>query len=181
MTALAGQAERAGGQVHNLMGNHEAMNLLGIRRDVNAEAYAAFVDDESEAGLADAWDVYATFQANRALAAGRTAVIISHRLTTAMKADIIHVMEKGKIVESGAHHDLLQGCINLHTLSHDTGRFWFQSHEPLYCYGGFTLGFCFQHNQSINTVPGKLKIPALLPCFGMRQFTEMKQGCGVQR
>lgn len=71
LMGLQPQAEAAGGRVEVLLGNHEAMNLLGIRRDVNAEAYAAFVDDESESRLADAWDVYATFQANRALAAGR--------------------------------------------------------------------------------------------------------------
>jgi ATP-binding cassette subfamily B protein len=43
----------------------------------------------------------------RDLAHGRTAVIISHRLTTAMKADVIHVMDAGRIVESGSHHELL--------------------------------------------------------------------------
>ena len=43
----------------------------------------------------------------RWLAAGRTAVIITHRFTTAMRADIIHVMVDGRIVESGCHHELL--------------------------------------------------------------------------
>jgi ATP-binding cassette, subfamily B, bacterial len=43
----------------------------------------------------------------RQLAVGRTAIIITHRFTTAMHADIIHVMEHGRIVEAGSHHDLL--------------------------------------------------------------------------
>jgi len=43
----------------------------------------------------------------RALAEGRTAVIITHRFTTAMGADAIHVMERGAIVESGSHEELL--------------------------------------------------------------------------
>jgi ATP-binding cassette subfamily B protein len=43
----------------------------------------------------------------RALAAGRIAVIITHRFTTAMRADMIHVMAAGRIVESGRHQDLL--------------------------------------------------------------------------
>lgn len=43
----------------------------------------------------------------RRFAHGRTAVIITHRLTTAMCADIILVAADGKIVESGTHSELL--------------------------------------------------------------------------
>ena len=43
----------------------------------------------------------------RALARGRTAIIVTHRFTTAMQADVIHVMHEGRIVESGPHLDLL--------------------------------------------------------------------------
>ena len=39
--------------------------------------------------------------------AGRTTIIVTHRFTTAMRADVIHVMEQGRIVESGSHADLL--------------------------------------------------------------------------
>ncbi len=38
---------------------------------------------------------------------GRTAFIITHRFTTAMHADVIHVMDDGEIVESGTHEGLL--------------------------------------------------------------------------
>jgi ATP-binding cassette subfamily B protein len=41
------------------------------------------------------------------LAQGRTVLIITHRFTTAMQADIIHVMDAGQIVESGRHEDLV--------------------------------------------------------------------------
>lgn len=41
------------------------------------------------------------------LAKGRTALIITHRFTTAMFADRIHVMEAGRIAESGSHTELL--------------------------------------------------------------------------
>lgn len=37
----------------------------------------------------------------------RTTVLITHRFTTAMRADIIHVMDRGEIVESGSHSQLL--------------------------------------------------------------------------
>jgi len=43
----------------------------------------------------------------RALAAGRTAVVITHRFTTALHADVIHVMGQGRILESGSHAGLL--------------------------------------------------------------------------
>ncbi len=44
----------------------------------------------------------------REMAAGRTVVLITHRLTTAMHTDRIHVIEEGRIVESGSHRDLLE-------------------------------------------------------------------------
>lgn len=43
----------------------------------------------------------------RQLAAGRTVVLITHRFTTAMKADRIHVMDRGRIIEAGSHAELL--------------------------------------------------------------------------
>lgn len=42
------------------------------------------------------------------LAKDRTTIIIAHRLSTVMKADLIVVMDKGKIVEQGTHADLVQ-------------------------------------------------------------------------
>jgi ATP-binding cassette, subfamily B, bacterial len=43
----------------------------------------------------------------RTLVQGRTAILVTHRFTTAMKADAIHVMVDGRIVESGTHQELL--------------------------------------------------------------------------
>ncbi|PWB77259.1 MAG: hypothetical protein C3F15_03615 [Holophagae bacterium] len=51
---LEAEAQRAGGRVIVLLGNHEAMNLLGIVRDVNRDAWAEFVDDGSELRRAEA-------------------------------------------------------------------------------------------------------------------------------
>jgi len=42
------------------------------------------------------------------MVAGRTTILITRRLTTAMRADVIHVMEAGRIVESGSHAELLR-------------------------------------------------------------------------
>jgi ATP-binding cassette subfamily B protein len=43
----------------------------------------------------------------RQLTAGHTALMITHRFTTAMHADMIHVMEQGRITESGTHEQLV--------------------------------------------------------------------------
>ncbi len=42
------------------------------------------------------------------MARGRTVIVITHRLTTAMHADTIHIMDEGRIVESGSHRELLE-------------------------------------------------------------------------
>ncbi|MGX1695741.1 ABC transporter ATP-binding protein [Microbacterium keratanolyticum] len=40
-------------------------------------------------------------------ARGRTTLSIAHRLSTVMAADVIHVLEAGRIVESGTHRELI--------------------------------------------------------------------------
>jgi len=46
-------------------------------------------------------------RAMAALRSDRTSFVIAHRLSTIRDADVILVMEDGKIVEQGAHHELL--------------------------------------------------------------------------
>nr|BFF11977.1 ABC transporter ATP-binding protein [Microbacterium flavescens] len=43
-----------------------------------------------------------------AAARGRTTLSIAHRLSTVIAADVIHVVEAGRIVESGTHADLIE-------------------------------------------------------------------------
>jgi ATP-binding cassette, subfamily B, bacterial len=62
--------------------------------------------DEPTSAL-DPWAEADWLERFRKLAVGRTAIVITHRFTTAMHADVIHVMESGRIVESGNHEDLL--------------------------------------------------------------------------
>ncbi len=38
---------------------------------------------------------------------GRTTIVIAHRLSTVVNADLIHVMERGRVIESGDHDTLM--------------------------------------------------------------------------
>lgn len=56
---LQGEARAAGGQLHVVLGNHEAMNLLGDLRYVDVGEYAAYADEESASERAEqrkAWE-----------------------------------------------------------------------------------------------------------------------------
>ncbi len=57
--------------------------------------------------MLDSWAEAEWFEKFRDLARDQTAVIVTHRLTIAMRADVIHVMQRGRIVESGSHQELL--------------------------------------------------------------------------
>ena len=60
------------------------------------------VDNETEAAIQ---------RALHEAARGRTTLVVAHRLSTVRHADAIHVMEAGRIVESGTHEALLgRGC-----------------------------------------------------------------------
>ncbi len=56
------------------------------------------IDSETEALIEEG---------THALLAGRTAIVIAHRLSTIQDVDRIHVLHKGRIVESGSHDQLL--------------------------------------------------------------------------
>jgi ATP-binding cassette subfamily B protein len=55
----------------------------------------------------DSWAESAWVRNLGRLADSRTVILITHRLTTAMHADRIHIMDEGRVVESGSHRELL--------------------------------------------------------------------------
>lgn len=63
--------------------------------------------DEATSAL-DSKSEAAILEAMRDIAAGRTTVVIAHRLSTVVDADKIVVLEHGRIVEQGSHSELLQ-------------------------------------------------------------------------
>jgi ATP-binding cassette subfamily B protein len=55
----------------------------------------------------DSWAEQDWLARFRTLTEGRTGLMITHRFTTAMHADMIHVMDRGRVVESGTHRELV--------------------------------------------------------------------------
>ncbi|ULE35371.1 ABC transporter ATP-binding protein [Mycobacterium sp. IDR2000157661] len=72
--------------------------LLGRSRAVVLDEATASLDSESEAAVQ---------QALSEALAGRTSLVIAHRLSTVRAADLILVVEDGSIVERGTHFELL--------------------------------------------------------------------------
>jgi ATP-binding cassette subfamily B protein len=70
------------------------------------KAPAVVVLDEATAHL-DSESEVAVQRALKSALAGRTSLVIAHRLSTVREADQILVVDDGRIVESGRHDDLL--------------------------------------------------------------------------
>lgn len=62
--------------------------------------------DEPSTGL-DAASEQLVFEALERLMEEKTAIVIAHRLATVRKADVIYVLEDGRIAEAGKHEELL--------------------------------------------------------------------------
>jgi ATP-binding cassette, subfamily B, bacterial len=79
---------------------------LAIARALMADRCDLLILDEPTSGL----DAEAEFRLHgelEKLRAGRTTLVVSHRLRTAREADIIVVLEEGSVLERGTHDDLM--------------------------------------------------------------------------
>jgi ATP-binding cassette subfamily B protein len=47
---------------------------------------------------------------------GRTAFVIAHHVSTVQNADLIVVLERGRVVEAGSHDELMERCGLYHYL-----------------------------------------------------------------
>jgi ATP-binding cassette, subfamily B, bacterial MsbA len=78
---------------------------IGIARAMLKDAPILLLDEATSAVDADAEG--AIQHALRRLMRGRTTLVVAHRLSTVIDADLIAVVEHGRIVESGSHRALL--------------------------------------------------------------------------
>ncbi|HEY5298471.1 MAG TPA: ABC transporter ATP-binding protein [Verrucomicrobiae bacterium] len=76
-----------------------ARAMLANPRIVVLDEATSAIDSVTEARLQKALDI---------LLRGRTAFIVAHRLSTIRKANLVLVLDQGKIVERGTHESLLQ-------------------------------------------------------------------------
>jgi ATP-binding cassette subfamily B protein len=81
---------------------------IALARALLRDAQVIVLDEPTSA--MDATAEYEMFRRFHDVAAGRTAILISHRLSTVRMADRIFVVRGGRIVESGTHEQLLRGA-----------------------------------------------------------------------
>jgi subfamily B ATP-binding cassette protein MsbA len=99
-------------QQYDTMIGEKGVTLSGGQRQRIAIARAIIRDapililDEPTSGL-DAASEELVFEALGRLMAGRTTIVIAHRLATVRRADVIFVIDDGTIVEQGTHELLL--------------------------------------------------------------------------
>jgi ABC-type multidrug transport system fused ATPase/permease subunit len=79
--------------------------LICIARAVLADPRLLILDEATAS--VDTMTEVLIQEALQRLLAERTAVVIAHRLSTVRNADLICVVQAGRIVERGTHHDLL--------------------------------------------------------------------------
>ena len=104
-------ANLSGGQKQRLS---IARALLPQPRIMVFDEATSALDPESEAIVQDNL---------AAIAAGRTVVMVSHRLSSLTNSDVILVFDRGQIVDAGSHDELRRGCEIYKTLWRQQTRF----------------------------------------------------------
>ena len=79
---------------------------IGLTRASIRQAEILILDEPTSA--MDPWAELRWAEGLRKVAGNRISILITHRFTTAMFADVIHVMSDGCVIESGSHVQLLE-------------------------------------------------------------------------
>ena len=79
---------------------------IAIARAVAKNSDVILLDEPSSA--LDPLAEYAMYEAMMNACRDKAVIFISHRLSSAVLADRVYLMEKGEIIESGTHRELLE-------------------------------------------------------------------------
>jgi len=79
---------------------------VAIARAILLEPAILVLDDPTAA--IDPQTEHEILEAMESAMRGRTTFVVAHRLSTLRRADLIFVLEKGRIIESGTHQELIQ-------------------------------------------------------------------------
>ncbi len=102
---LPSQYKASVGERGNLLSGGEKQRI-GIARAFYKDAPILILDEATSA--LDSVSEEQVQKGLETLMQGRTTFVIAHRLSTIQHADLILVLSKGRIVEQGTHHELLQ-------------------------------------------------------------------------
>jgi len=97
--------------------------LISFARAVLADPHILILD-EATANI-DTFTETLIQRALRDLLKDRTAVVIAHRISTVQNADMIVVIDRGRIVDAGTHSELLERCgiyARLHALNFEDAQ-----------------------------------------------------------
>lgn len=88
---------------------------IGIARAVYHDPSVLILDEATSA--LDSLTELAIMDAIHNLSHKKTIVMIAHRLTTVKECDVIHILDKGRIVDSGNYSDLIQKNVSFRRMA----------------------------------------------------------------